>query len=90
MKYKCNAALFSLPTFNVREKVFIQNWTKDFCNDDSKECFRHESSSTAIAVASRGNCSFDVKAITAYKMGYKVLGFYMNINYLKSIQLLNC
>jgi hypothetical protein len=63
--------LFSLSSFDIQGKVGFQDWTKDFCQVDNEGCLFDENSSS-IAVALRGNCTFDVKASTAYKMGYKV------------------
>ena len=71
-KYKCSVALFSLTSFNVQGKVLFLDWTKDYCHEDNERCLYNENSSSSIAIALRGNCSFDMKANTAFKMGYKV------------------
>eukprot|EP01036_Dinobryon_divergens_P034784 gene34784-44988_t len=70
--YQCRVALFSLSSFDVQGKVGFRDWTKDFCQVDNEGCLFDENSSS-IAVALRGNCTFDVKASTAYKMGHKAL-----------------
>lgn len=70
--YQCRVALFSLSSFDVQGKVEFPDWTKDFCQVDN-EGYLFDENSSSIAVALRGNCTFDVKASTAYKLGYKVL-----------------